>query len=78
LFQASIHNFFATLSLISFQALFVKVTIKIFSGLIHFSFIMYSTLAVSVAVFQLPAQAIISKGQSIWLLASSCFEFRFI
>jgi hypothetical protein len=47
-------------------------------GEIFFSLIIYSTLAARVAVFQLPAQAMISKGQSILFLASSCFGFSFI
>gem|GEM_PF-929741 len=78
LFVTSIHNFFHILSLISRAALFVKVTQSMFGGLIFFSFIMYSTLVVRVAVFQLHAQAIIKRGHSILSLAFSCSLFRFI
>jgi len=74
----STHKVLPTLSLISLAALLVKVTINISFGLIFFSLIIYSTLAVRVAVFQLPAQAIISNGHSILFFASSCFGFKFI
>jgi hypothetical protein len=75
---ASTHSVFATLSLISLAALFVNVTIMISVGVIHFSLIIYCTLAVSVAVFQLPAHAMIKRGHIILFFASSCFGFRFI
>jgi hypothetical protein len=78
LFHASYQSLFATLSLISFHALLVNVTISMFEGAMPFSFIIYSTLAVSVAVFQLQAQAIIKSGQFIWSLASFCFGFKSI
>jgi len=39
---------------------------------------MYSTLAVSVAVFPLQAHAIIRSGHSILSLASCCFGFNCI
>jgi hypothetical protein len=47
-------------------------------GSIHFSFIIYSTLAVRVAVFQLQAHAIMRSGHSILSLASCCFGFNCI
>jgi hypothetical protein len=78
LLGVSTHRVFATLSLISDAALLVNVTIIISFGFIHLSLIIYSTLAVSVAVFQLPAQAMINSGHSILFFASSCFGFKFI
>jgi hypothetical protein len=65
LFHNSTQSLDDILSLISFAALFVKVTQSILEGIICFSFIIYSTLLVRVAVFQLQAQAIIKRGQFI-------------
>jgi hypothetical protein len=76
-FGTQTHNFLATLSFISKAALFVKVTIKIEEGFIQ-EFIIFSTLIVRVAVFQLQAQAKIKRGQSILSIASCCFGFACI
>jgi hypothetical protein len=49
-----------------------------FDAEIFFSHIIYCTLAVKVAVFQLQAHAIIKTGQFILFFASSCFGFNCI
>jgi hypothetical protein len=73
----STHKVFPILSFISRAALLVNVTAKISEGLIHFSFIIYSILAVRVAVFHDHAQAIIKTGHSILFFAFSCSGFKF-
>jgi hypothetical protein len=57
--------------------LFVNVTANISLGEIQ-EFIIYSTLAVRVAVFHDQAQAIIKSGHCILFFAFSCSGFKFI
>ena len=66
---------FATLSLISLAALFVKVIAKILHDGTCDSSIKYAILEVTTLVLPLPAPAKISKGPSVAKRASFCLSF---